>query len=212
VAVGLAIALIATVAACVRSTSSPTPTRTSTETITSPGTSTPQPTNSGPLSTATVSEKTVAACPYISEDEASSDTGFRLDRITELIQAGEVVGCRFYALQNPTAQCDEACVRAENLPPGNVPGVEIRATKYSSSLNAHNAFVTTAKTGTDYQQVEIGTGNIGVCYRTTVWTQDGGRDWACAFSKGATEIVIRTSVTDPPLNVVQIANAIERHF
>jgi hypothetical protein len=79
-------------------------------------------------------------------------------------------------------------------------------------LNAHNAFVKTAQAGTDYEQVLIGKGNTGVCYRTTVWVQDDDKDWACAFSEGATSIVIRTAVTDPPLNVAQIANAVAGRF
>lgn len=143
---------------------------------------------------------------------STADSGLRLDRITQLSQAGHLVGCRFYALQHPTTQCDAACLQAERLPPGNVAGIEIRTTTYSSPLDAHNAFVRTAEAGTADQQVTIEPGNTGVCYRTTLWTQDGGQDWACAFSRASTAIVVRTVVTNPTYDVVQIATALAAHF
>jgi len=96
------------------------------------------------------------------------------------------------------------------LPPGNVPGVEILLAKYGSPLGAHNAFVSTAKNGADYQRVKIEPGNTGICYRTSVWRKDKGTDWACAFSKGKIAVVIRTIVTTGAYSVVQVAQAIAR--
>ena len=172
----------------------------------------PLPRNTGPLSTAAVGEHPTSACPYISVDDAAGIVGYRLDRITTLVQAGRVVGCRFYALQHPTAQCDQSCVDHERLPPADVPGIEILATRYRTALDAHNAFVRTAESGIDVQQVHIASGNTGLCYRTTVWTADHGTDWACAFSRGATAVVIRTVVTDPAYTVAELARTVAPRF
>lgn len=63
-------------------------------------------TDSGPLGNAEVIEKSADSCPYISRDVARDDVGYRLDRITVLVQAGITVGCRFYTLQHPNSECD----------------------------------------------------------------------------------------------------------
>lgn len=165
-----------------------------------------------PLSTAAVVERTAAGCPYIAIDVASEDVGYRLDRITVLIRSGRVVGCRFYALQHTTAQCDQACLDHERLPPADVPGIEIRATRYKTATDAHNAFVLAAEAGRDVQRATIESSNTGLCYRTTVWAHDNGTDWACAFSKGSTAIVIRTVVTAPAQDVVELAKVVSRRF
>jgi hypothetical protein len=164
------------------------------------------------LSTATVRERATSTCPYISAQRAADIVGYRLDKVTTLVQATRVVGCRFYALQHPTSQCDQACVDHERLPPADVPGVEIVATRYRSPLDAHNAFVRTTEAGSDFQSVQIEPGNAGVCYRTTVWVEDNGTDWACAFSKGATAVVVRTVVTDPAFTVAELARAVAPRF
>ncbi|MCW2497901.1 hypothetical protein [Jatrophihabitans sp.] len=205
----LALALAAALAACTPSN----PTITTSSTSTSIVKTTIPPTgNTGPVSTAKVTEKTASSCPYISLDAAHNDAGYRLERITRLSQDGKLVGCRFYPLEHPNAQCDAVCLAGEKLPPGNVPGVDILSTKYTNANNASNAFIKLAEAGTDYQREEIAPGNTGLCFRTTVWTKDNGRDWACTFSKGATMVVIRTFVTDPALNVVEIAKAIYPKF
>lgn len=161
-----------------------------------------------PTSPAAVTERPAADCPYLAKEEAAADTGFRLDRMTVLVQRSAIVGCRFYPLQHQTAQCDQACVSAEKLPPGDVPGVEVRLYRYRTVVDAHNAFVRIAEAGTTLEQFEVRPGDIGLCYRTTVWTQDRGTDWACAFSTGSTAVVVRTVVTAPAANVLEIARAV----
>jgi hypothetical protein len=193
---------MALASACAKSSPTGPVTSDSTVVITVP------PANTQPVSTATVSEKTATACPYIPENVASNDSGMRLDRITEIIQAGRLVGCRFYALQHATLQCDEACLQGERLPPGDVPAIEIRLTEYASTVDAHNAFVKTGEAGTNDEQDEIVTGNTGLCYLTTLWKDDDGQDWACAFSKGSTAVVIRTVVNGSSLNVQAVAHAV----
>jgi len=124
------------------------------------------------------------------------------------MQSGKVVGCRFYPLEHPADGCDQTCLSGEHLPPGTIPAVEILEMPYASPDAAHNAFVRIAEAGTNYQQDQIAAGNIGLCYQTTVWDKDNGTDWACTFSKGSAVIVIKSVVTDPALNVVEIAQAI----
>lgn len=183
---------------------------TTTSAITSapPASRTAGPADPEPVTTAAVSERVAARCPYLSRDEASSDAGYRLDRLTVLVQDGATVGCRFYPLQHPTAECDQTCLSNENLPPGDVPGVEIRLYRYRTEVDAHSAFVRIAAAGTTLQQFQISPGNVGLCYRTTVWTRDRGRDWACAFSTASTAVVIRTVVTAPALDVAEIAGVV----
>ncbi len=176
----LAVACALTVAACTKSTpTSHTSIVTNTKTITR----TPSTGPTGPVSTGQITEKRVSSCPYVSLDEAKADAGMRLDKIVTLIQDGKVVGCRFYP-------------------------AEILAQQYANADAAHNAFVTIAEAGTNFQQEEIATGVTGLCYQTTVWAHDAGKDWACSYNKGATVVVIRTVVTSPALNVVEIAKAV----
>jgi hypothetical protein len=189
-----ALALIVTLAACTKST--PTEVTTSTETQTT--TTTPAIGQTGSISVGKVTEKTVKTCPYLTADVAAGDAGMRLKRIVTLIQNKKVVGCRFYP----------DVFTSENLPPTSQLAIEILTSKYASDVNAHNAIVRIASAGTNPQQDEVATGNTGVCYQTTVWSKDNGKDWACTFSKGSTVVVIRTVVTSPALNVVGIAKAV----
>jgi hypothetical protein len=192
----LALVCALSMAACTKSTpTSHTSVVTNTQTITqSPSSIGP----TGPVSTGTISEKKVSTCPYVSLDEAKADAGMRLDKIVTLLQDGKVVGCRFYP----------AVFKTENLPPTTQLAVEILIQQYASPDAAHNAFITIAEAGTNYQQEDVASGNTGLCYQTTVWAHDAGKDWACTFSKGSTVVVIRTVVTSPALNVVEIAKAV----
>ena len=204
----LAVALTASVAACTKST----PVSAPTSTVVHTQTTTVSPGPSGPISTGPVTEKQVAACPFLGIDNAKSFAGIRLDRITELSQDNAVVGCRFYPLEHPNSDCDATCLANEKLPPGNVAGIELLASKYASPDAAHNGYIRIAEAGTNVQQDTIAPGNIALCYQTTVWSKDDGHDWACAFAKGSTVVVIRTVVTDPALNVVEIAQAVYPKF
>lgn len=136
----------------------------------------------------------------------------RLDRITVQSSLGKVVGCRLYALEHPTSECDTSCLAGENLPPGSQPAIEIESTNYSSSPAARAAFIRIAKAGTALQQDKIASGNTGLCFQTDFWTKDAGKDWACTFSEGSTVVVIRTVVTSPALDVVELAQAVEPKF
>jgi hypothetical protein len=200
--------IVGALAACTKGSPSAGPTKTIDSTITH--SATPGPT--GPVSTAKVVSSVVGSCPYLAKQSAADQAGMRLDKITKLTQSGRTVGCRFYALEHPGDGCDASCLAAEHLPPGNQPAIEIVSTKYASSTAARNAFILLAEKGSNYQQEQIRAGLKGLCYQTNFWAHDNGKDWACAFSVGATMVVIRTVVTDPALNVVEIASAIVGKF
>lgn len=198
--------LLGSLSACTKS--SPANVDSSSSASTASTNATPSIQATGPVSTGTITEKPVGSCPYISLGNAYSDGGMRLERITELIQAGATVGCRFYPLQHPNSECGASCLAGEHLPPGNVPAIEIAISSYANATNAHNAFVRIAEQGTNYQQDVFAPGNTGLCYETTFWSHDHGTDWACTFSKGIKVVVIRTVVTGSALNVVALAKAI----
>ena len=202
-------ALTGALAACTKSNG---PSSVQTSTIVSTVTHSASPVDANPLSTGAVTAKTVSACPYLSITSAKDNAGMRLDKITELIQDGKTVGCRFYPLAHPNAQCGASCFAGEHLPPGTQVAVQLQATKYASATAARNAFIILSRSGTNVQQEQITSSNTGLCFQINFWSHDNGKDWACAFSKGTTEVVIKTVVTDPAQNVVQIAQAIEPKF
>src|SRR5205085_9759630 len=106
--------------------------------------------------------------------------------------------CRFYP----------AVFKSEHLPPPSQVAIEVLVSQYASPSTARDAFIRVATAGTNYQQDDVATGVKGLCYQTTLWSPDKGKDWACTFSKGSKVVVIRTVVTDPAFNVVQIAKAV----
>lgn len=136
------------------------------------------------------------ACPFLEEQSAADRVGMRLDAIAVLRSGGEVIGCRFYPLGHPTSQCDLACLNGEHLPPASQPAIEITRTRYASVAAARAALVSLGKAGTKPQPVQIGQGLGGVCFQTEFYPKDHGRDWACAFSKAAALVVVRTVATD----------------
>ena len=191
----LVVALIGTVSACTKSTPTVVATTTTTQTITRTPSSGP----TGPVSTAPLVEKPSASCPLIGYDEARSDAGFRLQTtIGTLTQDGKFAGCRFYPNPFP----------GERLPPATQVAIEIVVSPYASVDAAHNAFIQLAEAGKNFQQETIASGNTGLCYQTTLWAPDNGTDWACTFAKGSKVVVIRTVVTSPALNVLEIAQAV----
>lgn len=165
-----------------------------------------------PISTAPVIEKAGGACPYLSLATAYGDVGFRLDRVTILTRAGRTVGCRFYSPQHAVPGCDQTCIDNENLPPASVPGIEVLSSQYASATAARVALVKVATSGTNPQQVTIAPGNVGVCFQTSVLAQDKGEDWACAFAATSRTVVVRTVVTSPALDVLEVARAVAKHL
>ena len=52
----------------------------------------------------------------------------------------------------------------------------------------------------------------GACYQDSFYPPDRGRDWACAFAIGTSVVLVRTVVTSPALNVIQVARAVLPEF
>ena len=156
---------------------------TSTQTTTLTGA--PTPVSSGPTTAATAT-----ACPYAGTEFVHDAMGIRLGRVTVLRSGGQVVGCRFYAQQQPGGGCNAGCLAKEKLPGPNQPAVEISTQRYASSLEAHNAFVLRAGTS-DPAQTDFA-GTTGLCFQTAFDPRDKGDDYACTVNKGPTVVLVRT--------------------
>jgi hypothetical protein len=129
----------------------------------------------------------------------------RLARSLVLWNRGRATGCRYYALQNSPLH------RSEHLPGPHQPVIEITSSRYGSAPAAHDALVRLARRGTNPQRAALGAG-LGACFQQAFYPPDRGRDWACAFAKAKTLVLVRTVVTSPALSVVQVARAVEPKF
>jgi hypothetical protein len=194
----LAVVLLASCTSGGGTSSSSPSVRTETVTQTRPATGAP----TAPISTGPTRATTAATCPLLGKQEAADHVGMRLARITVLHSGGKVVGCRFYALQNsPLSQ-------SEHLPGPKQPVIEITTVRYPSELAAHNAFVRVAEQGRNTQTASIVGQAPGACFQTDFYAKDDGKDWACAFSKGDTMVLVRTVVTSPALSAILVARAV----
>jgi len=121
---------------------------------------------------------------------AADTTGMRLARVQVLRQGGTTIGCRFYALQgSPLAT-------SEHLPGPNQPVVEITSSTFANTIAAHNALARLADAGTDPAQYTISDGIVGVAFRIRFDPSDGAKDWAVAFNKDSTLVVIKTAISN----------------
>jgi hypothetical protein len=156
----------------------------------------PVPIVAGPTHAAAASR-----CPFVTTPYVHTTMGMRLGRITVLRSGGNVVGCRFYALQGSYLHAQE------NLPGPRQPVVEITTQRYASARDAHNAFVLLARAGRNAQRTDLGVA-VGVCFQTDFDPHDHGQDFACAGNKGSLEVVVRTVDTTGTFNTVAIAHAV----
>jgi hypothetical protein len=162
-----------------------------------------------PIKTGPTTAAIANACPFLDEQPAVNKVGMRLDKITVLRSGGKTVGCRFYGLQHPNASCDASCLTKENLPGPHQPAIEIETYRYPSAKDAYNGFVSMSKKeGSNIQQDSIVGKSPGLCFETHFYPTDKGTDWACAFHKGATGVMVRTVVTKAALSVRNVARAI----
>jgi hypothetical protein len=128
--------------------------------------------------------------------------GMRLARVQVLRQGGTTIGCRFFALQgSPLAT-------SERLPGPNQPVIQITSSVFADALAAHNALVRLADAGTDPAQYTIRVGIVGVAFRTTFDPSDGAKDWAVAFNKGSTLVVVKTAVSETSADALAIARSV----
>jgi hypothetical protein len=204
----LAAALMASAAALAGCTSSGSPaptTSTEFQTITQTRPA-PTPKTSGPVSTGPTTAADVSSCPLLDKQSAADTVGMRLERVAVLKADGKLVGCRFYALQgSPLAV-------SEHLPGPNQPAIEITATRYPDATSVRAAFIALAEKGRNVQRATISDGNVGLCFQTDFYAMDHGADWACAYGDGPTLVLVKTVVTSPALNAIEIAKAVAPKF
>jgi hypothetical protein len=141
------------------------------------------------------------SCPFLGQQFAAETVGMRLARITVLHQNGRIVGCRIYALQGSPLSV------SERLPPANQPVIEILFTRYGSTIAANNAVVKASREGHNYVRAKFG-GITGVCFQIPFYPPDDGRDWACAYNRGALVVQVRTVVVSPALNVILLTRSL----
>lgn len=168
-------------------------------------TKTPSGAATAPVPTGPTTTARATSCPLLGTQEAANRVGMRLARITVLRSGGNVVGCRFYALQHSYLH------DTEHLPGPNQPAVEIEAVRYASDTAAHNAFVREAERGENPQQARIGN-TTGVCFQTDFYQPDKHHDWACAFNVGDTKVAVRTVVVSGAFDVIEVARAVARQL
>jgi hypothetical protein len=194
--IALALGLAVAGTACTSSPPAP-PDRTitSVQTLTRPPSTAPV--VAGPTTSAE------GSCPFLDQQTAAGDVGMRLARTTVESSGGKPVGCNFYALQgSPLSE-------SEHLPGPNQPAIRITSTRYPDAAAAHNAMVRAA--GQQAQQAKVGT-LTGLAFQVEFDPADKGKDWACAFTKGDTLVVVTTAVTTPSFNAVALANDIVDRF
>jgi hypothetical protein len=143
-------------------------------------------------------------CPYIRAGlDVDAGGGVNLadlegDRVyrTTLLTRYHPVGCRFYFYAPPY----EAIA-------------DIRPRRFATATDAYNAMVLTARTGRELiTERNFVKGLTGICFRTEYFGQDGSRDWAFAFAKGTTMVVVYTQRSDTSRNALYIARAIAGRF
>jgi hypothetical protein len=140
-------------------------------------------------------------CPFLPISAAASAVGMRLARSQVLLSGGSPTGCRFYALQHSPLHL------SEHLPGPKQPVVAITSSRYRSAYAAREALVRLARGGSNPQRARAA-GAPGVCYQGTFYLPDRGRDWACAFAHRSTVVLVRTVVTSPAFNVIEVARAV----
>ncbi len=146
------------------------------------------------------------ACPFLDVATAAADVGVRMGRITVLSAGGKPIGCRFYADQDPSYRA------SEHLPGPNQPVMQLVSSHYPDATAAHNATVRIAQAGHNAYQASLGAGIEGISFQTRFDPADGDRDWAYAFRKGKTRVVVATVQVDTAFNARAVASHIAGKF
>ena len=148
-------------------------------------------------------------CPYIRTGlDEDGENGYHLkapnvadiegDRIyrTIVLTQRQPVGCRFYFYAPPYEAVADIVPR-----------------EFDSATAAHNALVRTAEAGTEpISAPDFVHGVDGISYRTRFFEADGNKDWAFAFAKGRTLVVVHTQRSDTSRPAVYLARAIVGRF
>lgn len=135
------------------------------------------------------------SCPYIKstqdEDPVHSVAVIEGNRVyrTTVITSTKPVGCRFYFWAAPYEAVADIITKT-----------------YGSATLAHNAMVATAKAGSRAEGVKnLVPGIDAVLFQTKFFSEDGGKDWACAFAKGSVLVIVHTNQTDVSFNARELA-------
>lgn len=144
------------------------------------------------------------SCPYIRTGlNVDGGGGVNLadlegDRVyrTTVLTSYHPHGCRFYFYAPPY----EAIA-------------DIRPYTFGSAVEAFNAMIRTARSGHELiTERDFVKGVTGICFRTKYFAADGARDWAFAFAKGTTMVIVYTQRFDTSRNGLYIAKAIAAKF
>lgn len=147
-----------------------------------------------------------AVCPFLDVATAASDVGVRMGRISVLSSGGKPIGCRFYADQDPNYRA------SEHLPGPNQPVLQIVSSHYPDATAAHNATVRIAQAGHNAYRANLSAAVEGISFQTRFDPADGNRDWAYAFRKGKTRVVVTTVQVDTAFNARAVASHIAAKF
>lgn len=201
---GIAVVLLL-VAGCSSSGSSPTPPpqRTTTRTVIHTAAPSTAAVVAGPTSSAQ------GACPFIAAKTVAADLGMRLERTTVQHSGGQAIGCRFYPLSHPNAECGEACFKGEHLPPASQPVLQLLITRYPTANAAHNAMVLASRAGQNAEQVSVGA-RTALAFQSDFYAKDKGTDWAVTFTRGTKLVRVDTVVTSGSLSVLTAAEHVAK--
>ena len=171
----------------------------------------PAPATPGPVSAGPTPATDASSCPYLGLQSAADKVGMRLDKITVLKVEGKRRGLPVLrACRHPNAQCSETCLAAE-APAGDQPAIEITSMRYPGEVAAHNAFVLLAAHGHARPAGDDRAGQHRAVLPDRVLSEGQRQDWACTFSVG-TLVVVKTVVTSPAFNAIQVAKAVAPKF
>jgi hypothetical protein len=149
---------------------------------------------------------TEGVCPFLDVTSAAGDVGVRMGRITVLASSGKPIGCRFYADQDPSYRA------SEHLPGPNQPVMQIVSSHYADATAAHNATARIAQAGHNAYQANLSAAIEGISFQTRFDPADGNHDWAYAFRKSKTVVVVTTVQVDTAFNARAVASDIAAKF
>jgi hypothetical protein len=159
------------------------------------------PPSSGPEGVGPIHEVKAHSCRLATTDFIRNTMGMRLGRVTRLRGDG-IAGCRFYALQGSPLHA------SEHLPGPHQPVLEILTRRFGLPYEARKAMLFLAEAGKNGQHVPLGKGGGGVCFQTNFYPKDRGMDWACAATKGRTEVVVHSVDTTGTFSTATVVKSV----
>jgi predicted small secreted protein len=133
-------------------------------------------------------------CPYLPTATAQDLEGNRIYRT--VVTTAQPVSCRFYFWC-----CDYHAT------------LDVQVQVLPSADSAYNTMVLTGQAGANVTGVhDLVPGVDAVLFQTPFYANDAGKDWAAAFAKDKTVVVVRTDQTDVSFNARRIAAAIAPKF